>query len=335
MPNRYRSRVTFTKEDLKSVDRLERVLRQFERVVNEPSVMPVVPPLDIDALTAAIRNRLQAPGAFPLNLELLLPSGGSGVIFQGTHAVRLSTFSGANIPSVGSIFYETDRTVYYAVFNVSGVLVWQCIPGGYMKGTLSPDQKPSDLGGNDVRFEFFSTDFSKFYRWTGSAWERRGDQDPAGMIGVFRVGPAAGIPGWQLCDGSTVDASRDDGTINSITVPDYSTSPYLKISTVAVEGPTAASGITADTVAVNQDESAHTHDVNPPNTTSTTESKPSVEVQSGTGINVSAPEHTHDVNVASFSSGAGSAHTHIQDAHNHAPGTLELLHTQLRAYYRL
>ena len=265
--------IQFSVADLHTPEGIERVFLQVNAALEKKAAPGKFPEVDLNKLATLlapqIRDQLQVGGTFPINLQSLLPSASNSTaqFIQDTHANRLALYPAVNYP-IGTVFYEVDRTSYYMVFSGGGVTTWQCIPGGYMKGTLTPDQKPTDLTGNDVRFEFFSLDFSKFFRWTGTAWERRGDQLPAGFIGTFKVGPAIGIPGWQLCDGSTVTASRDDATTESIVVPDFSSSPYLKVSTTTALGPNAASGLTDEEV-------------------------DSVEVQSGTGTFVSAFPHTH------------------------------------------
>lgn len=313
--------IYFSVEDLRTPEGIERVFQQVKVALQKP-IVPKGPDLNslVKALAPQLRDQLQAGGVAPLNLQSLLPVSGNTQILQDTHANRLINYSPANLP-VGTIFFETDRTVYYIVTVVSGSQVWQCLPGGYMKGTIaSPDQKPTDLGTNDTRFEFYSTEFNKYFRWTGSAWERRGDQLQAGFIQLAAVGPAIGIPGWQLCDGSTVAASRDDGTTNNVTVPDYTTAAYVKVASVASVGPFGATGVT-------DDEASHTHNFGASAVTGD-DLGSGVEVQAGTGVVVAEHFHAHGV---SF----GTAPTSSGTPHHHGPGTLELRNTQLRAYYRL
>jgi hypothetical protein len=87
---------------------------------------------------------------------------------QGTHANRPDPTS-ASVPD-GALYGETDRGVLY--FNVGGE--WH-YAAGTMWGTISPDQRPTDLGANDAGFEFRSIDTNPLlgghdWIWTGSAW---------------------------------------------------------------------------------------------------------------------------------------------------------------------
>ena len=326
--------ITFNIEDLKTPDRLERVLRQFSNAIDYASKIPALPDTSklAELLATPIRDQLQATGIAPLNLQSLLPSIGTGTIIVDTHANRLAIYNLNSYP-VGTLFYETDRTVIYVIINSSGTLVWLFVAGsGPMRGTLSPDTKPTDIGANDVNFRFYSTDYGNEYRWDGSVWLLTSFPGP-GFVGSFRIAPTIGL--WQLCDGTVVTISNTDGTLSAgFTVPDYTTSPYLKLSTVTVVGPTAASGVTGSTTATNQATTA----TNQSNTTGITVDDHSVVDTLAAGVgnaafstpgdaahSVTDPGHNHTQN----------SHNHTQDAHTHGPGTLELLQTQLRGYIKL
>lgn len=87
----------------------------------------------------------------------------------GTHAARVA----ATPHPAGILWMETDRgNVVYQSHGVSGAAAW-VYAVGTMWGTLSPDGRPSDLGGNDAGFLFETTDTLELYRWGGSAWENR------------------------------------------------------------------------------------------------------------------------------------------------------------------
>ena len=59
-------------------------------------------------------------------------------IFTGLHSARLAL----NVATYtdGTLFYETDRRVYYIVLGGAWIYT-----SGIMRGTLSPDTKPNDL----------------------------------------------------------------------------------------------------------------------------------------------------------------------------------------------
>ena len=83
----------------------------------------------------------------------------------GTHAQRLSV-STATLGD-GTLWCETDRR--NAMYQLQGG-VWHYI-AGTMYGTMSPDQRPTDLGVNDGGFEFRSTDLpARQFLWSQTAW---------------------------------------------------------------------------------------------------------------------------------------------------------------------
>lgn len=222
---------------------------------------------------------------------------GSGKVRRGTFSLRASAAAHR-----GEWFIASDRN------NVtwwSTGAAWIYVTG-MMRGTLSPNLKPTDLGTNDVGFLFYSTDFARTYRWSGSAWADAGFEEPRGMI-AWSADPFSfsGITGWALADGSTVTASTTTGGTQSVALPN--------LHQRYVRGVTSSPGGTVGAA------TTHTHPVDPPNTTSgapstTTTSGPSgtTEVQAGTGATVASSGHTHtrsethDVDIASFNSGTPS-----------------------------
>jgi len=105
----------------------------------------------------------------------------AGMVSSGTHQNRLAR-STADLPN-GAFWVETDRgNVIYE--NQGGV--WKYVAGS-MWGTLSPDQRPADLGANDNGFDFRDSGNSPFheYIWNGSAWSQVN----------FPVTPPAGATG--------------------------------------------------------------------------------------------------------------------------------------------
>jgi hypothetical protein len=87
------------------------------------------------------------------------------LVRYGTHAQRLA-LNLANVTD-SELFVEWDRK-YVMYQNQGGV--WHYI-GGTMWGTYSPDQRPTDLGTNDVGFDFRGTDIVRQSLWSGTAWE--------------------------------------------------------------------------------------------------------------------------------------------------------------------
>jgi hypothetical protein len=88
------------------------------------------------------------------------------IVTYGFHANRPDP---AVMPD-GALYVEWDRP-YVMYQNQGGT--WHYI-GGTMFGTLSPDQRPTDLGTNDAGFEFRSTDpppaIPRQFLWSQTAW---------------------------------------------------------------------------------------------------------------------------------------------------------------------
>ena len=83
----------------------------------------------------------------------------------GTHAARLAVVVAQVIDQL--LWVETDRGAIYQLQNAT---TWQYI-AGTMWGTMSPDQRPTDLGTHDAGFDFRSTDLpSREFIWSQTAW---------------------------------------------------------------------------------------------------------------------------------------------------------------------
>ena len=84
------------------------------------------------------------------------------LVTYGGHADRPDP---ANMPD-GALYVETDRGVIYA--NEGGV--WQYV-AGTMWDTLSPDNRPTDLGAHDAGFDFRTTDQpAREFIWSQTEW---------------------------------------------------------------------------------------------------------------------------------------------------------------------
>src|SRR5881396_3712268 len=149
--------ITFNVEDLKTPDRLERVLRQFERAMQVTST-------DTQKAVAAVATQVNqvaqsgiAASAPPPGLVPSVP-----LLSEDTHANRLANYPTPS--TIGAQFFETDRTVLY-IANTS--LAWEYSAGTYLAAVAS---RPSDLGTNDAGFLFYATDQTMLYVWGGAAW---------------------------------------------------------------------------------------------------------------------------------------------------------------------
>ena len=84
------------------------------------------------------------------------------LVTYGAHADRPDP---ANMPD-GAIYIETDRG---SIYQLEGG-VWQFITGT-MWNTLSPDQRPTDLGTHDAGFDFRTTDQpAREFIWSQTEW---------------------------------------------------------------------------------------------------------------------------------------------------------------------
>jgi hypothetical protein len=85
----------------------------------------------------------------------------AGGVLYNTHANRLTL--AATSYSAGTLFYESDRTVFY----VSNAINW-LYAAGVMVAVLA--SRPVGLGASDAGFSFFASDILNTYEWSGSAW---------------------------------------------------------------------------------------------------------------------------------------------------------------------
>lgn len=161
--------IQFSVSDLEKPDSLERVLRQFQLAIHTLPVPPPFPSLTTLAaqLAPLLAPQFQAGGSSPLNLQSLLPAAATNAsLTEDTHANRLALYATPTV--LGSLFFETDRTVTYAVVNSLGSLVWRYLGGVFVAAFAA---RPVDLGVNDSGFLFYATDQDTVYIWTGAAYD--------------------------------------------------------------------------------------------------------------------------------------------------------------------
>lgn len=243
-------------------------------------------------------------------------------LLEDTHENRLASFPASSYAD-GSIFFETDRAVFYV--DVAGT--WK-----YASGVMQATQAslPTDLGAADAGFLVNVADYGHLLQWTGSIWEWGPGELGSGFIQSFLSAPSGN--GWRLCDGSMVHRLNSNGTLTAVMLPNVGTGTYLKLGTAAVPGPNAASGqtaaITAGTPAgtVSQPTFTGTPDVSG-------DESADQAVQSGAGANVAAQNHTHTLTPTGTVSQPTFTGTPLA-THSHGPGTLDLNNTVLLAYYR-
>ena len=174
-----------------------------------------------------------------------------------THANRIT----ASAYSAGSFYYETDRNALYICQLSGSTQTWQWC-AGTMRGTLSPDLKPGDLGAADAGFRFYATDYFHLYRWTGAAWEF-GEADGGSqfiVVGATGTAPTGGL--WQVCDGTAVNCAQANGTLASVTTPNLAGDVFIRgaaaqSAQVAAAVPTWQAGATTDNGTTGISVSAH------------------------------------------------------------------------------
>lgn len=280
------NQLTFTIEDFKSPERLERLFRRLNQVLSTPAPPAVQPDLQALArsLSPLIRSQLQAPGIAPLNLQSLLPTTGLGIVLEDTHANRLTLYPAATT-ATGTLFWETDRTVLYVVEESStGARSWQYV-GGMFNATFA--NRPTDLGTDDTGFLYFASVYIHICRWSGSGWAIT---DGGGGYIVDAIAVPAGVAGWQLCDGTattyltlsgadlaeTAFTTPDEnsgvagvyhksiaaytGVINAAVAPVLTGTPATLTGTVGAIAATATAALTsANAAGQNTADNLHTH----------------------------------------------------------------------------
>ena len=85
------------------------------------------------------------------------------------------------------------------------------------QGTLNPDQRPR-LSPAEAGTEFFSTDFNRAYRWTGSRWEDAPSAPARWQVSTFARPPEPSV-GWILCDGRSGNISTSAGGTTYVSTP--------------------------------------------------------------------------------------------------------------------
>ena len=117
------------------------------------------------------------------------------MVAAGTHGDRPGP---GDVPE-GALYYENDRGVLYA----ATLGVWQYV-AGTMWGTLSPDERPTDLGTHDAGFTFrTSVAPPREFIWSQTAWvevtpESNTLQLAAGTTTLTLTTATQNVPGCSL-----------------------------------------------------------------------------------------------------------------------------------------
>lgn len=270
--------------------------------------------------------------------------GAAAVFLSDTHANRLANFPASDYP-IGTVFWETDRTVLYENQGTYGASNWV-----YILGTMRGAQAAIaglGLGQYDDGVLFECTDYNHVLRWAWGggpgAFGWGPGENGSAYVQFFAVAPT-GV-GWKLADGagSPVAYLLATGGTATVALPDLRGSVYPKGAAAytgavdaavdpTISGDTGAGAAhshgvgTLDAAAasagtpsgVNADESTHTHG---PGDFVTSTPSASGAVQSGAGTSVALNTHVHSI--ASGNSDPGAAHTHAfagdaMASHDHA-----------------
>ena len=128
---------------------------------------------------------------------------------EGTHANRL-TFAASKVVD-GSIYYESDRGVFYIAVNGA----WLYLAG---VSTVFQVTIPSDLTATDAGFLAYVQDYGHMLRWNGTMWGWGPGDAQSGYSVAFVNAPKD--PLWHVCDGSqNVPYLRADGGLSYATLP--------------------------------------------------------------------------------------------------------------------
>lgn len=169
-------------------------------------------------------------------------------ILYDTHANRVANYPAAAFPPA-SLFYETDRTVWYQVQIVSSVNAWVYV-GGTSRATQSQlvalaASLAADSASYHQAFPVYVTDYAHQLQWIGAAWAWGPNEDGSGDMRLFEIDPTG--TGWHLYDGSTVDYLKSDGTLGSVTLPNLASSAAFTVAGSPNSGPNAAVNTTLTT----------------------------------------------------------------------------------------
>jgi hypothetical protein len=130
-------------------------------------------------------------------------------LLTGSHELRLSA-NAAGYAS-GSLFYESDRKLYY----ISSGKSWL-----YFNGIYAVEQTgiPTGLSVSDAGMLVEVTDYAHLLMWDGAQFTW-GDSDPINDYYIQFVSGPNPATGWHQCDGSTILKLNPDGTLSLVTIP--------------------------------------------------------------------------------------------------------------------
>ena len=133
----------------------------------------------------------------------------------------------------GLFYFQIDTGVTYVsrLVTIAGVQVPAWV---YFAGQMAKTQATLPTSGvNDKGLSVYVTDYNHTLVWSGTAWGWAPGENGSGFIEAFFVDPLPGV-GWALCDGSAVQYLKADGTLGTVTLPNFTASgSYVKLGATA------------------------------------------------------------------------------------------------------
>jgi hypothetical protein len=133
-------------------------------------------------------------------------------VIEDTHANRLANYPAASYP-VGTLFWESDRTVTYINAVASTVQVWRFESGVMQSTSNTLSDIPSDLGTNDASFEVYNSFFKRQWIWTGAGFHYTDGVGAGAIVATSGAAPSGGL--WVACDGTSVTTAEDGAGLGS------------------------------------------------------------------------------------------------------------------------
>jgi len=182
-----------------------------------------------------------------------------------THANRLDAtnfpqYQATNI-APGTLYFETDRTVFYIVKVIAAVNTWVYAAGEMTSDSATIADIQVDLGAVDVGFIYNSTFW--FHRWMfvnsgPTGWTfAPGDPGVNYIVAATNVAPKGGK--WGLCDGSAYTYINHNAIADGVTTPNLAGGAFIRGGPYG--GPTAASRATWEATAKTELDGTHKHSV--------------------------------------------------------------------------
>ena len=191
---------------------------------------------------------------------------GGGSVLSGPFESRPPT------AAVGTVWVELSRSGISAtsgplptfLFSESG---WVYVGGMFYRTQPQLATLAATLGAADAGATVYvGAPYAHHLLWTGGGWGWVDPGDASGRFAHFAADPGSG---WQLVDGSTVNALNSDGTITAVTLPDSTGAKALFLKSGAYTGSRVAE-VAPTTVAVSAGTPAGTLAMNAQNMSNAT-----------------------------------------------------------------